>query len=87
MTGDKREIDELTKVAIDYATKANADVLDQLKLDGFTRSDQAAYIMAMTCVHMTQLHLLRCREHGSRPVALTHQKIIADLIEAAKAWL
>lgn len=41
------EVDELTKVAIDYGAKAHADALAMLQADGFTRSDQCAYIVTM----------------------------------------
>lgn len=81
------ETEELTKVAIDYGAKAFNDVLEQLRADGFTRSDQCAYIAAMAGVHMVQLHLLRVKENGSREVALRHRQLIAEMIEAAKAWL
>lgn len=82
-----RETEELTKVAIDYGAKAHADVLEMIRADGFTRSDQAAYITSMAGVHMLQLHLLRVRENGSPELARRHRQLIAELIEAAKAWL
>lgn len=81
------EVDELTKVAIDYGAKAHADALAMLKADGFTRSDQCAYIVTMAGVHALQLQLLRVKENGSREVALRHRELIAQMIEAAKAWL
>lgn len=81
------EVDELTKVAIDYGAKAHADALAMLQADGFTRSDQCAYIVTMAGVHALQLQLLRLKENGSREVALRHHQLITEMLEAAKVWL
>jgi hypothetical protein len=84
---DETEASELTKVAIDYATRANAVIADMLRQDGFVTDKQTSYIMAMTISHMMQLHLLRVRDSISPELAHTHRVTFAGLINATKEWL